>query len=244
MGRSPLSVLHRTDVDGKPVPDVLFEKTFQSLMDEHGYVHLTGIPDDFDPMAFGRRLGPLMPHHDGALVAEVRPAPTADGVYYPGSTKAFAPHTEGYDLLGLPPRYLALWCVHPPAGDGGETTLADTRPWLAGLSEQNRQHLERTKYDWTNPHGDLGVAFQHPLLDEHRGSTVVRFSVNNIVRDDTDPVAALQSDWQRLFDEQHLAISYQRNDMVIWDNWRLLHARTAFADPRRHLRRIHIAEAH
>jgi alpha-ketoglutarate-dependent taurine dioxygenase len=212
-------------------------------MEEHGYVHLTGMPDDFDPVSFGRRLGPLMPHHNGALVAEVRPASSSDGVYYPGSTKAFAPHTEGYDLIGLPPRYLALWCVHPPSGDGGETTLADTRPWLARLSEQNFQYLEKTDYDWMNPHGDLGVASRHPVLADHHGSTVVRFSVNNIVHDDTDLVAALQSDWQRLFDEQHFAISYQRNDMLIWDNWRVLHARNAFADPRRHLRRIHIAEA-
>ncbi len=70
----------------------------------------------------------------------------------------------------------------------------------------------------------------------------MRFSVNNIVRDDSDPVATLQSDWQRLFGEQHIAIGYQRNDMLVWDNWRLLHARNAFEDPRRHLRRIHIAE--
>lgn len=241
MGRSPISVLGPLDPDGVAIPGDRLETTFRHMLDEHGYVHLRGLTDEFDPIAFGRRLAPLQPHYNGALVAEVRPSSTASPGYFPGSAKSFAPHTEGYELAGLPPRYLALWCVRPASGAGGQTTLADTLPWLAELSGEQHSHFRRSGYDWSVPHVEhSGVAARHPVLDEHEGATIVRFSCNNIVRDDDDPVAELQQRWQQRFEAEHVEITYARNDMLIWDNWRLLHARNAFEDPHRHLRRIHI----
>ena len=38
-----------------------------------------------------------------------------------------------------------------------------------------------------------------------------------------------------------VSIAYAERDMLVWDNWRLLHARNAFSDRSRHLRRIQIA---
>ena len=240
--RSPISVLHQIDPEGNAIPLDRLEATFREMLAEHGYVHMTDISDSFDPVTFCCRLGRAMPHHNGALIAEVRPSAGNNSIYYPGSTKAFTPHTEGYELIRLPPRYLALWCVHPATGEGGQTTLADTRPWIELLPDEESERLHKVEYDWTNPHGEgLGIASRHPILADHDGTLLMRFSCNNIVRDNDDPVATLQLRWQQSFDEQHLAISYRRNDMLVWDNWRMLHARNAFQDPRRHLRRIHIA---
>lgn len=143
---------------------------FREVLPQYGYVHVTDVPDSFDPVMFCRQLGPLMLHHDGTLVAEVRPSTQTNSVYYPGSTKAFKPHTEAFDLVGLPPRYLALWCVHPAAGAGGQTTLADTRPWIEALPDEELARLKRVEYDWINPHGKgLGVAARHPILADHGG---------------------------------------------------------------------------
>ncbi|MEV6906927.1 TauD/TfdA family dioxygenase [Amycolatopsis sp. NPDC051071] len=240
MRRSPISVLHGCDPDENPFPAEQFAVTAQDMLVEHGYVHLTGLPDAFDPVSFGRELGPLMPHYNGTLVAEVRA--TGDTTYYPGSTRAFSPHTEGYDLVCLPPRYLALWCVRPTEGPGGQTTLADTTPWLERLDGPQRRHLEQFEYDWSNPHGEgLDTTVKHPVIETHDANTIVRFSCNNIVRNEDDVVAALQRLWQEWYADDHIEITYARNDMLIWDNWRMLHARNAHQDPNRHLRRIHIA---
>jgi alpha-ketoglutarate-dependent taurine dioxygenase len=240
MSYAPLSILSRIDFNGREISADRLDDTFGAMLAEHGYVLMTNISDRFDPVAFCRGLGHFVPNYDGTVVVDVRPkhdTQNSNGA----DTKTFAPHTEGYDIEGLPPRYLALWCVQPAEGSGGQTTLADTRPWLTALAPTDRKRLEEVEYDWTNPHG-VGpeLSARHPVLAEHDGTTIVRFSCNNILCDDDDPVTKLQFEWRQLFDEHHVAVDYARNDMLVWDNWRLLHARNAFQDRRRHLRRIQI----
>lgn len=214
-------------------------------MQEHGYVVICNIPDDFDQVTFCRRLGSFVPNYTGAVVGDVRPEPGMDDVYHAGNTRPLTPHTEGYDFSVLPPRYIALWCVHPASGPGGETTIADTAPWLAALNEDERSALEETEYEWKTTEGvnrlGLDLHTRHPILENHPKGPIVRFSCNNLIRDDADPAAKLQELWRANFDADHVAVTYQRNDMLVWDNWRLLHARNAFTDRSRHLRRVQIA---
>lgn len=244
MSHSPISILSQTDFNGREIPNPQLDATFHTMMDEHGYVLMTNVPDTFDPVAFCRRLGSFVPNYTGAVVGDVRPESGMDDVYHAGNTRPLTPHTEGYDFEALPPRYIALWCVQPAEGDGGETTIADTRPWITALSDTEREQLEKIEYDWKTTDGvkrmGLDLNTRHPVLAEDQGATIVRFSCNNLLRDDDDPVAALQEDWRGNFEREHVAVPYERNDMLVWDNWRLLHARNAFSDRRRHLRRIQV----
>jgi alpha-ketoglutarate-dependent taurine dioxygenase len=244
MSHSPISILSQTDFNGHAIPMPQLEATFRSMVDEHGYVLMTNVPDAFDPVGFCRRLGPFVPNYNGAVVGDVRPEPGMDDVYHAGNTRPLTPHSEGYDFEVLPPRYIALWCVHPAEGDGGETTLADTRPWVDDLPVDERERLAKQEYDWKTTDGvrrlGLDLNTRHPVLAEFADTTVVRFSCNNLLRDDDDPVVALQGEWQDRYLREHVAVPYRRNDMLVWDNWRLLHARNAFSDRRRHLRRIQI----
>jgi alpha-ketoglutarate-dependent taurine dioxygenase len=242
---TPISILSRTDFNGHRLPDTLLMRTFEQLMDEHGYVLMCNVPDDFDPVRFCRRLGAFVPNYTGAVVGDVRPEPGMDDVYHSGNTRPLTPHTEGYDFEVLPPRYLALWCVHPASGPGGETTLADTAPWVAALTPEERTALEKVEYQWKTTEGvnrmGLDLHTEHPILEPHPDGLIVRFSCNNLIRPDDDPVVEIQKRWHRNFDAEHVAVHYERNDMLIWDNWRLLHARNAFSDRSRHLRRLQIA---
>ncbi|NJC71624.1 TauD/TfdA family dioxygenase [Planosporangium thailandense] len=56
----------------------------------------------------------------------------------------------------------------------------------------------------------------------------------------------LSSTWIRagrqFFDVNKTSIRIDRGAVLIWDNWRMLHARNAFSDPGRHLRRVLIAQ--
>jgi len=245
MSHSPISILSRTDFNGELLDEALFHRTFHELMAEHGYVLICNVPDDFDQVAFCRALGDFVPNYTGAVVGDVRPEPGMDDVYHAGNTRPLTPHSEGYDFTVLPPHYIALWCVHPASGPGGQTTLADTSPWVEELTDAERETLESTEYEWKTTEGvnrlGLDLHTKHPILESHPDGMIVRFSCNNLIRDDEDFAANLQQRWHQNFDDQHIAIDYQRNDMLVWNNWRLLHARNAFTDRSRHLRRIQIA---
>lgn len=242
MNRSPVSVLSQTDLNGMAIPVEQLEANLRDLLTTHGYVLLTNVLDDFDHVLFCQRLGSLIPHINGATTWDIRPEPdNKNNVYYPGSNRTFAPHTECFDFQGLPPRYLSLWCIHPAFGEGGETTVADTFPWIDQLSDSERERLEEVKFDWENPHGSgLGICSQHPVIERFGGDRIVRFSCKNLVHSDGDSVADLIRRWQLLFDHEHVAIRYERNDMLVFDNWRMLHGRSGFQDLRRHLRRVQI----
>jgi alpha-ketoglutarate-dependent taurine dioxygenase len=246
MSHSPLSILSWCDFNGLPLDESLLWRTFHQLMDEHGYVLLCNASDEFDHVAFCRHLGGFVPNYSGAVVGDVRPEPGMDDVYHSGNTRPLTPHTEGYDFQVMPPHYIALWCVEPAEGPGGETTLADTARWVEQLDSEQADWLASTPYRWKTTEGvqrlGLDLKTEHPVLEPHDGSTVVRFSCNNLIHDPDDPVDSLQREWQDRFAFEHVAVDYQRNDMLVWDNWRLLHARNAFSDRRRHLRRIQIAE--
>ncbi|MFJ7771006.1 TauD/TfdA family dioxygenase [Streptomyces sp. NPDC097107] len=245
LSHSPLSILSQVDFNGNPLSDELLAKTFHQLMDEHGYVLMCNVLDSFDQVRFCRELGTFVPNYTGAVVGDVRPEPGMDDVYHAGNTRPLTPHTEGYDFAVLPPRYIALWCVTPASGAGGETTLCDTRPWVQALPDEERKRLLDHTHDWKTTEGvqrlGLDLKTRHPILEEHEKGLIVRFSCNNLLREDDDPAADLQERWKRAFEAEHIAVTYQRNDMLVWDNWRLLHARNAFTDRSRHLRRIQVA---
>ncbi|MFF0156159.1 TauD/TfdA family dioxygenase [Streptomyces sp. NPDC005263] len=245
MAHSPVSILSQLDFNGQPLQEELLLRTFHQLMDEHGYVLLCNVTEEFDPVRFCRGLGDFVPNYTGAVVGDVRPEPGMDDVYHAGNTRPLTPHSEGYDFAITPPHYIALWCVTPANGPGGETTLMDTRPLVDTMSEQERQHFLTTDYAWKTTEGvqrlGLDLHTQHPILEEHAKGRIVRFSCNNLIRDEDDPVAELQVRWHKTFERDHVAIDYRRRDMLVWDNWRLLHARNAFSDRNRHLRRIQIA---
>ncbi|MEU6511999.1 TauD/TfdA family dioxygenase [Streptomyces sp. NPDC046942] len=245
MTRQPDSLLSLTDFNGAPLAADLLWKSFHSLMERHGYVFMCNVPDTFDPVAFSKHLGDFVPQYTGVLVGDVTPEPGMEEFYHAGNTKPLYPHSEGYDFEGLPPRYLALWCETPNAGAGGETTLADARAWTETLSEADRAYLCERVFAWETTdamrHLGLDLHPEHPVIEEHPDGTIVRYSFNNLVRGDEERIGPLLADAKEYFEHHHVAIQYERRDMLVFDNWRMLHARNAFTDIGRHLRRIQIA---
>jgi alpha-ketoglutarate-dependent taurine dioxygenase len=241
----PTSVLSLTDFNGRPLPDDFVRSVFDKLMAENGYVYMCNISDRFDPVAFCKALGDFVPQYTGVLVGDVMPEPGMDDVYHSGNTKALLPHTEGYDFETLPPRYIALWCVHPALGAGGETTLADAYAWVDSLTDEERHLMADRVYDWKTTEGverlGLNLSTHHPILEDHELGRIVRFSHNNLLREPDDAICPVLDRGKAFFEETHVGIDYERNGMLIWDNWRMLHARNAFTDRGRHLKRIQIA---
>lgn len=242
--RSPISILSAVDFNDELIPrDNLFEVA-QKLLDEHGYVQVVNVPNGFDYVQLCRTFGHFVPNYGGPVVGDVRPEPGMEDVYHAGNHQPLTPHTEGYDFKNLPPRYIALWCVAPAAGQGGETTIADTQPWIGELTDDARHHLYGTTFEWKTTEGvqrqGLDLHTTHPVLENVDGTQIVRFSCNNLLHQDDHVVTDLQDDWQSRYVEDSVWVRYEQNDILLWDNWRVLHARNAFNDSRRHLRRIQI----
>jgi alpha-ketoglutarate-dependent taurine dioxygenase len=247
MPKLPSSLLSLTDFNGRPLPSELHRSSFASLMRQNGYVYMCNVPSEFDPVAFCRTLGDFIPQYTGMLVGDVVPEPGMDDVYHSGNTQALLPHTEGYDFEGLPPRYMALWCVVPVRGAGGETTLADGYRWIQGLDGAHVSAMRQCMQRWKTTDGALRMGLhlftEHPLLEDHEQGLIVRFSCNNLLHQGDPRMVRIQESGRSFFEHNHVAIDYEAGAMLIWDNWRMLHSRNAFTDRGRHLKRIQIAAA-
>lgn len=246
MSRRPDSVLSSVDMNGDRLTDGVLGYAFRQLLENNGYVHVVNVPDTFDHVAFLQELGEFQPTPTGTLVGDVKPERGMDDVNHGQNRGSLQPHTEGYEFRGLPPRYLALWCVTPPAGQGGETTIFDGNRILAEFTDGERDHFRNTVYHWGSTEGlarhGVTPTAEHPVLAEHKGAQILRYSTSYLVVPDGDELGRRLIDrGNALFEESHVAVRYRKRDLVVWDNWRMLHSRNAFEDPARHLKRVQIA---
>ncbi len=211
-----------------------------------GYAYVRGLPEGFDYPGELARLGPLVPQYGGTLVRDVKPDPAVSNTVVSSANMAeLTPHTEWYEFPGLPPRYVALWCMHPAEGPGGETTLTDGYLMLDDYTMPEREHLFLDIREWRSRptlarEGVQEVAY-HPILEVHGKKVVLRFSTLDMLADD-DLSRRWVSAGRTFFEANKTAIKIDRGGLLVWDNWRMLHARSAFTDPRRHLRRALVAD--
>jgi len=248
MGRLPDSVLSCMDANGDILSGHVLRYAFRQLLSNNGYVHVVDVPDSFDHVAFLRELGSFQPTPTGTVVGDLKPEPDMDDVYHAQNRKPLVPHTEGYEFRGLPPRFMALWCVVPAAGSGGETTMLDGNRLFETLSDEERKHFLSTEYKWRTTEGlarrGLEYIADHPVLESIGENMVIRFSGNNMLVPEEDVLAReLLERGSEIYDDECVSVRYERRDMVAWDNWRMLHSRNAFEDPARHLKRVQIRAA-
>lgn len=219
----------------------------KSSLSTHGYVYLDDVPEGFDHQAFLARLGPLMPQYDGELVWSIKAQKRFDDLYHSLNTKPLMPHTECYEFAGTPPKYLALWCLVPAADGGGQTTLADMYAFFGALSDAEQEQVRSRAYPFVSSAGvqdmELGRTAAHPLREEREGRLpIVRFSYNCVVHDEDPFLLDLRERAVRFFDREHVAIDFEENALLIWDNHRMVHSRTGYSDRNRHLRRVWLEE--
>ncbi|GIM87115.1 TauD/TfdA family dioxygenase [Salinispora arenicola] len=215
------------------------------LLIHHGYIYVRDVPASFDYVVFAGKFGDVTPHHDGSLIWDVRPEAGMEDVYHSGNMQALAPHTEATEHQETPPRYLALWCVKSASGPGGETTLADGYQWLRSLGQADIVALSTHHYEWRSTDGfarkGLSFSARHPILEEVGTTPILRYCSKDVVPVLDGFQERILDSARRFFDQKHIAIKIDRNSLLLWDNWRMIHARNSFNDPERHLKRLLIA---
>lgn len=217
------------------------------LLKHEGYAYLANVADGFDYLTELSRFGTPIPHQGIELVKDVRYDPQIDvDAYSALNMQRLPPHTEWYESPTFPPRYVALWGVQASRGEGGETTIADGYRFLGRFSQREQELLRDRRYEWhgvSNVSGGPPVAsVRHSIIERHPDGLIMRYSSRLLqwVTGD-DLVSRYVSDGLSFFEAEHASITITRNSVLLWDNWRMMHARNAFNDPGRHLRRLLLA---
>jgi alpha-ketoglutarate-dependent taurine dioxygenase len=231
----------------------------RDLVREHHILLLrgfTGIDSGDTLVGFSRGLGELFKWPFGYVLELVEAADPKDHIF----DHTYMPmHWDGM-YLPFVPEFQVFHCpVAPPPGDGGETTFTDTSLLLRNTDESTVERWRQVKGTYRRKMEFYDSVTIAPLVDEHpaTGEPVIRYNEITPADDDTFinhpdlefgglPDGELEEVHaeltKALYDPANLyAHSWQTGDLVITDNFTLLHGRNAFtAKAPRHLRRVHV----
>lgn len=152
------------------------------------------------------------------------------------------------------PRYLIFHCLEAPDMDaGGETLFTDTSLiWNAAAVAEKKAWSSYQLVCETEKLAHYGGKIRVPLVQEHIDSrqNILRFAepvlppMLNPVRVSIEgaPTTFMRDMAQRCYQEKYCyKHTWETNDLIIADNYALLHARYAFNKfTKRHLRRIQV----
>lgn len=187
---------------------------------------------------FARQLGEPSVRDGGRVVWDVQPRPTQHRPTFSERAGEALPHTDS-SYWDVPERWVLLYCLRP-ATDGGASYALDSQDFLALAAEVSGELLEQLHHcavEWPAP-----AIFQTGLPPV--SSPVVRGQIFRW-RDDSISQAVSQP-WVSRVREVMTEVKPAFNDylcqgdLLILDNWRMLHARTDFQDPGRHFLRVRV----
>lgn len=158
------------------------------------------------------------------------------------------------------PEFQLFHCVRAPrAGQGGRTTFSNTVLALENASPQQRKLWDRVTGNYQRKMEFYDSKTVSPIIDSHplRGFSVIRYNeppregFGNFVNPPTLEFSGLSPEEQVEFHRSlrealyapasFYAHEWQEGDLVVADNFSLLHGREAFETKApRHLRRVHV----
>ncbi|MGJ7916943.1 TauD/TfdA family dioxygenase [Massilia sp. LXY-6] len=208
------------------------------------------------PRAALAHFGRIIPQLNGEETYEVTLKPGFDKLPYSQSKNEIGPHTEA-PVYDPPPKYLALHCHRQAQCGGGQTLLADGFAFHQSLSPDLQQWMEQNEVEFSSsavPGVSEQLLHRARLLEEKDGARVFRFSYNQFHYGDVNPsesdmtsssfaqyagtppgnIAKLA---ERFFYRHVIPVLIPEGSLLIWDNQRLMHARSEYKDPVRHLTR-------
>ncbi|BBB01899.1 hypothetical protein RVR_9528 [Actinacidiphila reveromycinica] len=208
------------------------------------------------------RLGRILPQYDGRTSHEIEATPGFEGLLHSKSSREIYVHTEapGWDPV---PQYLALYCHAQARCGGGHTTICDGRKFLADLGDRERALMFDVELEFPGAYGKQGKdgeaewTVRTPMVSrDASGSEVIRFSYTHLTFGDYTPDLGrevsvdrlplgregidLAAHGTRFFTDNHLPVLIPDHALLIWDNRRMFHGRSAYTDRRRHLTRFFV----
>jgi alpha-ketoglutarate-dependent taurine dioxygenase len=226
----------------------------KTWMSHHRYVLLRGFAalSTDALMQLARSLGEPLEWEFGAVNELVAKSDAKNYIY---TTAAVPFHWDGA-FVGKIPHYILFSCeVAPPSESGGETIFCDGAQVLRGARPEQRALWKSTSITYsTEKVVHYGGSFTSPMIVNHPdgGEETLRFAEPvrdlNPVSLDIPNLTPAQRD--SLISEMAVTLrdpwfcaahSWRAGDVLIADNFALLHGRNAFLHAAlRHIRRINI----
>ncbi|CAM4107335.1 TauD/TfdA family dioxygenase [Vreelandella rituensis] len=215
-----------------------------------GFVIVSGVPEEADGMQpLIDRIGPLRRTNWGGI-ADVKSVANAYDLTM--TQRGLEPHTDNPYRDPIP-GYIWLHCL-TNAAEGGESTLADGLMAARLLRERDPGAyacLTRVTPSFRYRDADTDLESEGPLieLDSHGEPVRVRYSnrterVPALPPEELEVYYAARQAFYRLItgEELTLQLKLEPGQMLIMDNYRLLHGRSAFqlAGGVRHLRQGYV----
>ncbi len=210
------------------VPNALSHAN-QRRLDQWGYVVVPDVGNLSAAEELMRSVGELIPQYHGRLTHDVTYRPGNDHRAYSQSANTILAHTEAPGWHPSP-AYLALFCHRQARCGGGHTDLLDVRKLVGALDADELALMTDAKLQFPGP--DEGV-HSAMLSTDAADNTVARFSYNLLTT--CRRLAHRVSD---LFRELRTSVLIPDGSLLIWDNQRMLHARSEYSDRSRHLTRF------
>lgn len=228
-------------------------------LDARGYSLLEGPVDSGQAIDILESFGALVPQPDGTLANEVKASPGFEKLHHTKSPNTIQVHTEAPGWR-VPPRYLALHCHVQAACGGGQTELADMHAFIASLDDRLRHLVCEREIDWpsyaSKDPEDTGI--RRPIIERAARRQIIRMSYNLLTTGAYAPTvdeppspellplgaegADLAARILEFFRLSKMSVLIPEGAILLWDNQRMLHARSAYRDLRRHLTRYWLAE--
>ena len=226
----------------------------KTWMSHHRYVVLRGFAalSTDSLMQLARSLGEPLEWEFGAVNELVAKSDARNYIY---TTAAVPLHWDGA-FVGKIPHYILFSCeVAPPAESGGETIFCDGAQLLRGATPEQRTLWKSISITYsTEKVVHYGGSFTSPMVVKHPGGGEETLRFAEPVRDlnpvllDIPNLAPAQRDSlisemaTMLRDPRFCAAhSWRAGDVLIADNFALLHGRNAFLHAAlRHIRRVNI----
>ena len=219
----------------------------------HGWVIVPGVGSREDAEALLGELGELLEQYDGVVRHEVKAQPGFDHLQYTYSRNGITPHTEAPGMA-KPPRYLALHCHRQARCGGGQTLLADGYAFVDSLGGQLAAEARERPVRFDLVPGAGPDAIAAPIYTKATNGTppVVRYSYS-VLRDNSLAAPTHEDELDLAGLEPFKAelcrrgVEFVRDrgaralapdgGVMVFDNWRVVHARAGYKDPERHLTR-------
>lgn len=162
------------------------------------------------------------------------------------SNEAFPLHTDLAYVVN-PPRYLFTLCVQPDPQGGGVTLLSDCSHAWQDLPPEHKRQLEKPQFKFRNPpNTPPGATEPLPIYLAAEGESIFRYRRDSMsFPSQADAAIAYFS---QAVENVAFSFPLRRGDLLIVDNHRILHGRTAFVPPEnsnahRHLLRTYAQDA-
>jgi hypothetical protein len=222
----------------------------QRRLDQWGYVVVHDVGNLAAAEEIVRSVGELIPQYNGRLTHDVTYRPGNDHKSYSQSANTILAHTEAPGWHPTP-AYLALFCHRQARCGGGHTDLLDVRKLAGALDADEMALMTGADLHFPGPDGGIRSAM---LQTDFTGRAVTRFSYNLLTTADYDPTLGADVNPSKLplgeagrrlahrvsdlFRELRTSVLIPDGALLIWDNQRMLHARSDYADRSRHLTRF------